>query len=283
MIGLVWNCRDIGQASTVRSLKLLLKSHRPVFIFLSEVKCCNLVKVQKLIKSIHFDQFEFVPSKGKAGGLLLAWKNSINIKTIITTDNYINSLVFVNSTDVPWQLTVVYGSPVPHQRQLFWDDLSTIGNSFAGAWLVIGDFNVVLSSADKIGGRPVASSSSGGFQKMINDKGLIDLGFEGHAYTWSNKRSGLANIQERLDRGFANDIWKMRFPNAAITHLSALHSDHKPLLLQLHSQPDHLPRPFKFETMWTTHLDTAYVIQEAWNRQIQFESRLKNTKSALKQ
>lgn len=97
--------------------------------------------------------------------------------TDVPTDNYINSLVFDNSTNVPWQLTAVYGPPVPHQRQLFWVDLSTISNSFAGAWFVIGDFNVVLSSVDKIGGRPVASSNRGGFQKMINDKGLIDLGF----------------------------------------------------------------------------------------------------------
>lgn len=73
--------------------------------------------------------------------------------------------------------------------------------------------------------------SNGGVRKVINDHGLIDLGFEGHAYTWSNKRSGMTNIQERLDTGYANKEWKLKFPEAKITHLAALKSDHRPLLL----------------------------------------------------
>lgn len=117
---------------------------------------------------------------------------------------------------------------------------------------------------------------------MINDSGLIDLGFEGPAFTWNNRRGGMANIQERLDRGFANSQWKLRYPNASITHLTALFSDHRPLLFQTRTSTDNLPRPFKFESMWTLHADTAYIVEEAWNRQVQFASRIRNTKDALK-
>lgn len=66
--------------------------------------------------------------------------------------------------------------------------------------MVIGDFNIVLNGVDKIGGQVVARSSNGGLRRVINNYGLIDVGFVGHAFTWSNRRGGLANIQEQLDR-----------------------------------------------------------------------------------
>lgn len=116
----------------------------------------------------------------------------------------------------------------------------------------------------------------------MDDHGLIDLGLPGFQYTWSNKQGGPANIQERLDKGIANEEWKLYFLEAKITHLTALTSDHKPLLLQTNPHMDDLPKPFKFKSMWIGHPDTALIIEEAWNRHQPFLSRLKNTKMALK-
>lgn len=80
----------------------------------------------------------------------------------------------------------------------------------------MGDFNCIVSQADKKGGRPMVSSSSGGMAGLMCEGGLIDLGFVDHQYTWSNKRVEAANIQERLDRGLANGEWKLLFPFAYI-------------------------------------------------------------------
>lgn len=202
---------------------------------------------------------------------------------MVSSPHFINSLVFDSGVGEPWKLTLVYGPPNPTRRGSFWEDLGDIGNQFAGPWCLIGEFNAVLSSTNKLGGNAVASSSRGGFRRLINENGLIDLGFEGHAFTWNNRRGGLANIQERLDRGFANDLWKLKFPNTSIIHLTALCSDHRPLLFKLHASRDNLPRPFKFESMWLAHLDTIFVVEEAWNRQKFFVARIRNTKAALKQ
>lgn len=172
-----------------------MKSHRLVFVFLYDLKCSCTEKINNIFLNLGFCSFELVPSLGRARGLLLMWKKEFNMKVIVSSNSYINCLVFSKLFPEPWLLTCIYGSPIPSRRSLFWDSLDSIGTSHMGSWLVIGDFNTVLSSVDKLGGKAVASSSHGGLRKIMDDHGLIDLGFEGHPYTWNNRRGGLANIQ----------------------------------------------------------------------------------------
>lgn len=75
-------------------MKLLVKKHRPRFLFLSEVKCHDCGKIQHLVSKLNFTSFDFVPAIGKAGGLLLAWNSSVNIQVIVTSTNFINALFF---------------------------------------------------------------------------------------------------------------------------------------------------------------------------------------------
>lgn len=44
---------------------------------------------------------------------------------------------------------------------------------------------------------------------IIAEYGLIDLGFNGSIFTWSNGRFGTCNIQARLDRGLVNGTWRI--------------------------------------------------------------------------
>lgn len=68
----------------------------------------------------------------------------------------------------------------------------------------------------------MASSSAGGLNGLITQHGLIDVGFHGSRFTWSNGRSGMANIQARLDRGLVNEEWRLLFQDAQLFHLPAL-------------------------------------------------------------
>lgn len=75
----------------------------------------------------------------------------------------------------------------------------------------------------------------------MNDTELIDLGFSGKPFTWNNRRLDLENIQEPLGRGIANDQWPLLFPQASVSHLTALSSDHTPLLLHNNPPRNYLP------------------------------------------
>ena len=117
----------------------------------------------------------------------------------------INGLVFFDPINEPWMTSFVYGPPNRNNRGPFWKAVEKVGDAFSGSWLYIGDFNHVFSRADKKGGRLVAESFDGGLSKIIDKNGLIDLQFSRNPYTWPNRREGLANIKERLDRSFPND------------------------------------------------------------------------------
>lgn len=68
MIGIAWNCSGLGRVVTIRALKDYIKSFQPDFIFLSKVKCSDIVKINLLVSSLKFPNFEFVPSVGLSGG-----------------------------------------------------------------------------------------------------------------------------------------------------------------------------------------------------------------------
>lgn len=61
-----------------------------------------------------------------------------------------------------------------------------------------------MSSNEKRDGRPFSSTSHNHFQQVMDSCGLIDLGFKGQRFTWSNNREGQANICKRLYRAIAN-------------------------------------------------------------------------------
>jgi hypothetical protein len=101
--------------------------------------------------------------------------------------------------------------------------------------------------SEKSGGRSFGSPSQLEFLDFVHFNALVDLGFVGNRFTWSNHRSGKDNIRERLDRGLANQDWIQIFPNSLINRFPASHSDHCPILLSFAGTYRDLPKPFCFE------------------------------------
>ncbi|KAI5662443.1 hypothetical protein M9H77_21766 [Catharanthus roseus] len=80
---------------------------------------------------------------------------------------------------------------------------------------------------------------------------------------------GGANIQIRLDRAMANADWRMMFPNAMVSHLSAGTFDHRPILLNTSPANQCLPKPFRFTEIWTRDSSSYDIIRKAWNEPIE--------------
>ena len=55
-------------------------------------------------------------------------------------------------------------------------------------WLMLGDFNELLASSGKLGGKPFNPRRVQMFKDYLDSYGMVDLGFHGPRFTWVNKR-----------------------------------------------------------------------------------------------
>lgn len=84
--------------------------------------------------------------------------------------------------------------------------------------------------------------------------------------TWYTGRFAQTYKLARLDRALCSDNWRLRFQDAWVSHLSAPHSDHPPLLISLGEQsgPAPLNRPSRFQATWMLHENFTPFLHSYW-------------------
>lgn len=76
-------------------------------------------------------------------------------------------------------------APNLHDEKLeFWDKLSDLGSHWPGPWLLIGDFNMVLSQVEQQGGWSIRAFATSGLSHLCCSLGLVDLHISGSPFTW---------------------------------------------------------------------------------------------------
>ena len=173
-------------------------------------------------------------------------------------------VVKVQSPSVSFLLTAVYTPPQFHKRKFFWEYLQNLALHVSLPWVLLGDFNDMISGEEKLGGLPVNRTRMSAFRNCMDNCGLIDLGFHGPRYTWTNKSlCWHTTIREWLDRGLGNAEWATLFPTVEIHHLPKVKSDHCPILLSTDPRERKPPKPFRFEQMWLTDPTFPALVDES--------------------
>ncbi|KAL1067721.1 hypothetical protein V6Z11_D12G149600, partial [Gossypium hirsutum] len=190
----------------------------------------------------------------------VGWKEFIQIRIVRNHPQFI--LLRVNSFNPnnSFFISFVYGSPDRSKRKLLWDDLKSTNPNLSFPWLIMGDFNTILSSSDKKS-HVSAGKRCDFFGNFVEFCELQDLGFNGPAFTWQR-----GDTFVKLDLALANNAWVFAFPHYSVHHLSHIKSDHRPLLLSTRPDLSLLQgRPFRFLAGWTKHSDFSNLVKERWN------------------
>ena len=152
-------------------------------------------------------------------------------------------------TEKAWRFTGFYGTPETHRRSISWNLLRNLHNQFSLPWLCGGDFNELVKSHEKKGGRPRPYGQMQKFREVLDECGLLDLGFGGKKFTWfKNYPSG--GIWGCLDRAVIKANWVEHFPTTKVQSLVCGQSDHSPIVIFPEGILVKLQRPWRFEQFW---------------------------------
>ncbi|KAK7851867.1 hypothetical protein CFP56_040758 [Quercus suber] len=87
------------------------------------------------------------------------------------------------------------------------------------------------------------------FGDVLDECGLIDLGFVGSKFTWFKNIANGISIWERLDRAVGTMDWFKNYPTTKMVILECGMSNHKPMLIHPCGILVRKNKPWCFEKM----------------------------------
>ena len=144
-----------------------------------------------------FDAFEFLPFAGASGGMITIWKSAYFEGHLAFHNSFSRSVDFRSlHNNVEWLLTNIYGPCTDEGKHSFMDWMKNIGMPEEVDWLLIGDFNLMRSPANR--NKPGGDVA----QMLMFNEAISALGL-GQQFMWSNKQS--EPLLERLDWFFTSN------------------------------------------------------------------------------
>ncbi|XP_078162805.1 uncharacterized protein LOC144557992 [Carex rostrata] len=173
------------------------------------------------------------------------WNRDTRLQVKDKSRSLIHATV-TNASGVEWELVCVYGDANHTRNPQIWRQILRIIAKGTPV-CVIGDFNAIADESEKVCGDPILNKNSRDFKEFLFEGELIDMGFKGPAFTWTNKRSASEAIHERLDRVVATVGWLQMHSQTYVNNLPRIQSDHGAIMLRLDGRKEK-KRRFRMES-----------------------------------
>lgn len=260
---LCWNIRGINASKKWDAVRDKIEESSCSVICLQETKREHFdISFIRKFAPRRFDKFDFIPSAGASGGILVVWNSVVFTGVVLDKQQFGITLNFASvHNSENWKLTTVYGPCEEPTRSEFITWFR--GHVFEDYenWIFLGDFNFYrsLSNCNRPGGNLADTLI---FNDAIGHLGLVELPLKGRAYTWSNMQSD--PLLEQLDWFFTSPNWTVDYPNTEVLPLAKITSDHLPCQIVISTR---IPRAnvFRFENFWTERDDFIDTVQECWS------------------
>lgn len=161
----------------------------------------------------------------------------------------------------------MYGHPTPSFRNEIWERIERIGTTRRNQpWLIMGDFNELLSNAEKKGGRQRPEASFQDFRRMVRMCEFSDLQFTGDCFSWAGQR-GDHYVTSCLDRTMATTTWHQAFPASETQFLELGESDHKPMVTYISDSVEERRGMFCYDSRLSYKEGFKGSVLKGWNGQ----------------
>ncbi|KAL4621362.1 hypothetical protein ACB092_06G222000 [Castanea dentata] len=229
---LIWNCRGALKPAFQNYIHKLTQRHDLAIFVIMEAKLGG-IRAKEITDRLPFDGVIHTETIGLSCGLWLLWNTDIVlVEELAKTEQEIHVEEKMRASNLSWIISAIYASPRSEKRGILWNNLSKVAKLHNKPWVMAGDFNEPLIDEDKFGGKGVNVNRSPAFKDCLDDCNMIDMGFTGPRYIWTNKRDISNLILERIDRFFMNPDWCVLYWDAKVTHLPHCHYDHCIVLME---------------------------------------------------
>ncbi|CAA7055588.1 unnamed protein product [Microthlaspi erraticum] len=265
-----WNVRGLNGDTKQLAVKRWITLHRPIFGGLLETR----VKLPGLpsLMSRTFPGWRFDSNhsfEAENGRIVIIWDPILTVLPYLKTDQLMVCGVFNPLTNVSITVAFVYAHNLSSKRLPLWDQLRQLANGSLLSdkpWLLLGDFNQVLSAREAYAFRPSPLPLQGleDFRDCLSDSNLFDLSYNGCFHTWTNKCLSILKTR-KLDRGLINESWQDFFPASNAFFDVPGCSDHSPCLVTISNSVQRRVSRFTFFSFFSLRPDYSSLISEVWN------------------
>lgn len=110
-------------------------------------------------------------------------------------------------------VSFVYGLHHVGERKRLWTELGSIVDQLSCPWIVIGDFNSIFGTDQRIGGAEVMEAKIKVGCSFLIDHNVSCLRSVGHYFSWQQNVKG---ILSRIDHVVANEEWRLSFEDSRV-------------------------------------------------------------------
>ena len=140
------------------------------------------VRLDCNLSNINFDHKWVAPRLNRGGGLVLFWKNSINIDVVDSHMYFIDTIINEN-TENAWRFTGFYGESETHRRSKAWSKLRSLNSRMNIPWICGGDFNEIVRQEEKWSEASKDHNQMQLFRDVIDECQFMDLAYVGPKFT----------------------------------------------------------------------------------------------------
>ena len=185
---IIWNSRGALKPNIQSHVRELSQAYSPSIMVIIETHLGG-PRAKEITDRLPFDGAIYTETIGYARGLWLLWNSDrVKITPLGNTEQEIHEVVKVRPLNTSWLFSIIYASLRISKRRILRNNLLSVSELNNFLWLLTGDFNEPLVSSDKYGGRAVNIKNSLQFKECLDRCNMVDLGFSGPRYTWTNKR-----------------------------------------------------------------------------------------------
>lgn len=151
------------------------------------------------------------------GRIWIAWQPSqVGIQIHYASAQMIHCLVNDKTTGNTWWWTVIYGLHTVEDTKSLWLEVRDRDRNMVDPWCLMGDFNAVLSTEDRVNGLSITNYETQNFEETFRDTDLSEFKSCGQFFSWSNKGIGDDRICSRIDRCLVNPVWITKYSNLVV-------------------------------------------------------------------